>query len=133
MIIYRSSYNIRANQVPIRSNDIARAVSYLEKHRDKKKGVWHSYWWKGYAYGTYNALKALSMCRCLRYAEWLKSAQFFLSTQRTDGGWSDGDEEKSEVFGTAFTVLSLLLYPNINTLYHSQRGIQWLNDQQNDD
>lgn len=120
------------HRTPVNSEIIRKASSYLIRQKSMD-GLWDSYWWKGYAYGTYNALKALSMCGVLRKGEIRKTIQFLLSKQLEDGGWNDSFGEDSEVFGTAYVILSLLLYPNNETLSASKKGIYWLINKQNCD
>lgn len=116
--------------VPIKSELIQNASSYLIKQKNNV-GLWNSYWWKGYAYSTYHAMRALSMCRVLNINEVTKTVEFLLSNQQKEGGWNDSFSMDSEVFGTAFVILSLLLYPNRKTLSASKKGIYWLVNQQN--
>jgi hypothetical protein len=120
------------HRVPIKSEIIQSASQYLIRQKNNV-GLWDSYWWKGYAYSTYHVLRALSMCRVLREQEMKKTIQFLLSNQQGDGGWNDSFGKGSEVFGTAFIILSLLLYPNSETLSASKKGIYWLINQQNRD
>jgi squalene-hopene/tetraprenyl-beta-curcumene cyclase len=124
--------SLLVHRVPIKSEIIQTSSQYLIRQKNDV-GLWDSYWWKGYAYSTYHALRALSMCRVLREEEMKKTIQFLLSNQQGDGGWNDNFSKTSEVFGTAFIILSLLLYPNSETLSASKRGIYWLINQQNSD
>jgi squalene cyclase len=95
--------------------------------------VWYTYWWKGYGYSTYITLKTLSLARILTDKILMKAVDFLISQQIQDGGWNDNDNKISEVFATAFNVLSLLLYPNKRTLPVIKSAIGWLLDYQNAD
>jgi squalene cyclase len=116
--------------VPASDEGIQKAAIYITAGRNAR-GLWDSYWWKGYAYGTYQALKALSLCKALTPEVAEKAADSLLSDQGDDGGWKSGSE--SEVFGTAFAILSLLLLQNDRALSSVERGVQWLVGQQMSD
>jgi len=117
---------------PLRSEIVHNATSYLLQKREVS-GVWRSYWWKGYGYSTYHALRALSMVRALNIQEARRASRFLLSRQQEDGSWSDGPGEESGVFSTAFILLSLLLFPDEEILKAAERGISWLLQCQNSD
>jgi len=116
----------------VESDIIQRALGYLRKQKNRYH-LWDSYWWKGYAYSTYHALRALSMCQAITEEEISYPLQVLLGNQHKDGGWNDSFGEISEVFGTAFVVLSLLLCPRLKTLESARNGALWLINQQNKD
>jgi squalene cyclase len=118
-----------AHGVPIASEIIQKSCTYLAGQKDSC-GLWKSYWWKGYAYSTFHALRALSMCH---YTDNRMTADALVSNQSEDGGWNYSFSEKSEVFQTAFVILSLLLYPDRRSIPAIKRGIKWLVQQQNED
>jgi squalene cyclase len=101
------------------------AVEYLLQERNAS-GIWRSYWWKGYAYSTYHALRALSMARVMSMQEANQTSRFLLLEQQENGGWSDGSSKESETFATSFALLSLLLFPSAETLAAAQKGTAWL-------
>lgn len=117
---------------PISDEGIQKALKYIEKGRNTI-GLWDSYWWKGYAYGTYQALKALSLSKALTAEISDKAADAILSGQRDDGGWNDWAGDKGEAFGTAYAVSSLLLLQSNRVLQSAESGIKWLVRHQNDD
>ncbi len=117
---------------PIQSECIQAAIRYLIDTQNDS-GIWQSYWWKGYAYSTYHALRALAMTQKIQTKELQHLLQFLLSQQQQDGGWNDSNGGDSEVFATAFIVLSLLLFPDHQTLKGAEQGIAWLLQQQNFD
>jgi squalene cyclase len=125
--------SLLASKVPIDSKLVQKAVSYLIKQRKEGNYFWNSYWWKGYAYSTFHALRALIMCKFINEEEIHKTIEFLLSSQQKDGGWNDSFEKKSEIFGTAFTILCLLLYINNETLASIKKGISWILSKQNSD
>jgi squalene cyclase len=117
---------------PASDEGIQKAAIYITAERNAR-GLWDSYWWKGYAYGTYQALKALSLCKALTAEIAENAANSLLSDQRYDGGWNDWSGIESEVFGTAFALSSLLLLQNDRALPSVERGMQWLVGQQRSD
>lgn len=130
-----SIQSLAENNYPVSSKLIHHALQYLQLQRNKR-GYWDSYWWKGYAYSTYHALRALSICRSISASDFKDTIQFLLSSQRPDSGWNNSLNNStepsydSEVFETAFMILSLLLYPTKETLSSAERAINWLIDQQ---
>ena len=108
-------------------------LEYIKKQK-KDICIWESYWWKGYAYSTYNSLKSLSVCNAIDSDEISKTNQYLLSNQINDGGWNDTFSTKSETFATAFILLTLLLLPTETTnLRAIINGIKWLLNQQKPD
>lgn len=120
------------NGLPIDSDIILNALTYLDTQRNNS-GLWDSYWWKGYAYSTYHALRAIHMCRKLTNEKVKEIGKLIISRQNNDGGWNDNFGKKSEIFCTAFLILSLLLYQNDETLRTVERGIDWIIGQQKPD
>jgi len=111
---------------------IISATKYLLLERDTS-GLWRSYWWKGYGYSTYDAMRALYMSRALNTDQASRTRFSLLIKQQKDGGWNDSSGQRSEVFATAFNVLSLLLLPDPITIQAADRGAAWLLRQQNSD
>jgi squalene cyclase len=104
---------------------IQNAAAYLETERDKN-GTWRSYWWKGYAYSTYHALRALAMVTPGDRPDAHVTESFLLAEQRTDGGWNDSGGSESEAFATAFVVLTLLLGASDKAMTGAAKGVDWL-------
>ncbi|HWQ20825.1 MAG TPA: prenyltransferase/squalene oxidase repeat-containing protein, partial [Methanotrichaceae archaeon] len=117
---------------PISDEGIQKALKYIETGRNAR-GLWDSYWWKGYAYGTCQALKALSLSKALTDEISRKAEDAILSDQRDDGSWNDWAGDDGEVFGTAHAVSSLLLLQSNRALQSAERGIKWLVRHQKDD
>jgi squalene cyclase len=115
---------------PSESSVIQAACDYLLKEQEDS-GEWRSYWWKGFAYPTYQALRALAMARRLNN-EMGEAITFLLSCQNEDGGWASCEGD-SEAFETAFSVLSVMLAPTMPTMDPVCRSISWLLDTQSDD
>lgn len=105
------------------------AANYLLGRRGNS-GTWPAYWWKGHAYSTFICLSALWAARRLSRAMACKSVAQLSCEQREDGGWAGDPGGDSEVFATAFNLLSLFLFPEVGTLERAQRGIVWLLEQQ---
>jgi squalene cyclase len=116
-----------------RSSDTVRsAIAYLLREQDPN-GTWRSYWWTGFGYATYHALKAISMARRLGDQVVSGARGFFLRHQRQDGGWSDVLHGDSRVFETAFTLLALLLIPSREILKRADASVSWLRANQSED
>jgi hypothetical protein len=110
---------------PADSEIVKNAARYLNDQRDDL-GLWASYWWKGFGYSTYQALKTLTMVRAIDIQQAKETIQYLVSQQRKDGGWSDSDSNESEVFATSFILLALLLFPDSVSLAAAGNGIAWL-------
>jgi squalene cyclase len=115
---------------PPESSAIQAACDYLLKEQEAS-GLWRSYWWKGTAYPTYQALRALAMSRRLKN-EMDKAVSSLLSRQNEDGGWASREGD-SEAFETAFSMLSVMLAPTMSTIHSARRAVSWLLDTQSDD
>jgi len=124
--------SLLVHRVQLKNEIIKKASLFLMRQRNNHC-IWNSYWWKGYAYSTYNALKALIMSKTIDSKEVLQTIKFLIAKQQKDDGWNDSFGVESEVFGTALIILSLLLNPNDQTLYCSKKGIRWLISQQDND
>ena len=107
------------------------AVAYLLGQRTGS-GAWPSYWWKGQAYSTYLCLKAVWAAHGLARQAVRTTLQTVLARQRTDGGWSDTADGPSEAFATAFSILVLLLFPELGVMADAGRGVAWLLRRQDD-
>lgn len=111
---------------------VTAAVRYLLAAR-RPDNLWHCYWWQGYAYPTYQAMRALGMARALDACARRDITQALLREQRTDGGWNDYGGAESEAFATAYATMALLLAPNEMTLAAASRGVDWLIERQQAD
>ncbi|MDO1444620.1 terpene cyclase/mutase family protein [Rhodocytophaga aerolata] len=92
------------------NNSVRQAVQYL-KNTKSNIGHWTCYWWKGYAYPTYQTLKSLIYTQDLTTVQYQETINFIIANQKKDGGWNDANEQESEVFATVFNLLTLLLFP----------------------
>lgn len=122
--------SLLAHGEQLQSRCVQSAARYLLGCRESL-GIWRSYWWKGYGYSTYHSMRALSMAGVLNPSQAAKTCSYLLAQQHEDGGWSDNSGGESEVFATAFIVLSLLLFPDEARLRAVERGTAWLLLQQN--
>jgi squalene cyclase len=104
-------------------------AGYLLRRRNES-GKWLSYWWKGHAYSTYLSLRALWPACRLSQESAQDTIRRLLAEQRADGGWNDSGGDSSEVFATAFCMLSLLLFPEFGTLDSAAKAAAWLLEQQ---
>ncbi len=111
---------------------IRKSLSFLKMQKNENN-LWDSYWWKGYAYGTFNALKALIAYQYITKEEVAKTLRTIMTNQQKDGGWNDSSCKVSEVFETAFMILSLLLLQTTKTISSAKGGIVWLIDHQDND
>jgi len=100
------------------------AMSYLKRARGNSH-VWRSYWWKGYGYCTYHTLDALRSSGQWR-ALYDGSVAFLLAHQNRDGGWNDSDGGVSEVFATAWSILTLMIDPSSEVSQACERARVWL-------
>jgi squalene-hopene/tetraprenyl-beta-curcumene cyclase len=105
------------------SPTIRRAAEYLLRERDGR-GLWNSYWWRGSAYSTYHALRALIWCRALDWPDLRSSACVIQEHQERDGSWCT-EAERPSAFETAWAVLALMLEP-VPMSPAADRGIEWL-------
>lgn len=124
--------SLLANGEAPTSDVSSRAATHLLSRR-LPSGLWPSFWWAGHAYSTYLCLSALWAARCLGYEQARKTISFIVQSQRADGGWNDGNGSASEVFATAFSTLSLMLFPELGVMDVARRGIEWLTARQADD
>ena len=106
-------------------------IQYLLKEEDKN-GLWQCYWWKDYAYPTYQSLRALIMGR-VKELHFTLTCQTIMNLQNKDGGWSSDNAGDSEVFTTAFNILTLMLFPSEDALASAGRGAAWLLETQKAD
>lgn len=122
------------SQQPEHDDRVALALRYLLQKR-LSDGTWKSYWWKGRAYSTYHALKALSLAGAFRREYSLAVAQYFVAVQRAEGGWANGSNADSEPcsFETAFALLALSLCGSNSQSDGLARGVHWLFTQQKED
>jgi squalene cyclase len=117
------------------SEPVGAALDYLVSQRDAR-GVWPSYWWQGYGYGTYHALRALRMARAIHARDVDVTAGYLIEQQGEDGGWcdeTDAGPAESGAFATACIVLALLLEPNEAARAAAARAVEWLGRSQRPD
>ena len=119
-------------QVPPDSEPIKRGIDYLLS-RKTRDAVWLSYWWRGYSYTTYHALRAILLSRQSPDDFAPATVNFILDHQLEDGSWSDENDPVGGVFATSFCALTTLLSPTAETLGAARRGVEWLMKAQNRD
>lgn len=73
-----------------------------------KEGYWAARWYYGVYYGTYTALRALSIQKELYKKEIQQAINFIIQNQNHDGGW--GDNSGSDALNTSFALLCLKLF-----------------------
>lgn len=106
-----------------------RTVDYLVRQRDPG-GLWKSYWWPGWGYGTYQTVRVLAALGHLDEYAITRTLETARREQREDGAWSELEGGEGEVLATAFRVLLLLLRPFGENLMAASRGIEWLAQEQ---
>lgn len=111
----------------MRSTDpiVQRACHYLNDPAEPS-GQWRSYWWNGYGYCTYHALRALGMAGSRTPATVRAAHSAVLNDERPDGGWRDDPDGTSAAFATALAVLTLTVCPTSDSLQAARRGVEWL-------
>lgn len=107
------------------SERVQATTQYLMREQDEN-GLWQCYWWKSYAYPTYQALRALAMMRLIKSSHITSTDQTISGLQNRDGGWSGDNDGESEVFTTAFNILTLMLFPSPVSLATARCGVSWL-------
>jgi squalene cyclase len=117
-----------------RSDHVTRGLEYLLCKRTTE-GIWRSYWWKGHAYSTFQALKALSLAGIWSSSDALKVEQYFVARQQSTGAWGDNREtgEAPDAFETAFVLLALSLCNHAAVSHAVEQGVRWLLSAQNED
>ena len=110
---------------------IKMAIRFLKGEKNYEKPIWSSYWWNGYTYSTYNALKTLLINGVIKENELMESINYLLSQQFNDGGWDDTNECRSTVFATSFAILTLLLRPTTQVIQALTKSTCWLMNEQN--
>ncbi len=90
---------------------LQQACDFIAAHRDDD--LWSSYWWRGFGYGTFLAVWALSAVAGGRYDEQLSATQQAIEARCCgDGGLGEG-ESTPGVFATALALRALLLGPRL--------------------
>ena len=107
------------------SERVQSSINYLLQEQNQT-GLWQCYWWKDYAYPTYQALRALFMVRAVKTLNIVAIGKTIIGLQNADGGWSSESGGESAPFVTAFNILTLLLFCSPATLTAAQRGVEWL-------
>lgn len=105
--------------------DLGASTRFVLERR-QADGLWRAYWWVGWSYATYQALRALRLARALPANDADISVRSILRAQHDDGSWSDTADEGGEAFATAFAILSLLLFPQPATVEAAVAGLHWL-------
>ncbi len=84
------------------------AVAYLLSARGEDR-LWRPYWWHGFTYATYHAVRALRLAGQLERDPALACAIVQATSQRrcSDGGWSGATAGRVNGFATALAVLTL--------------------------
>lgn len=86
--------------------ELARAKKYVAL-RQLASGLWHSYWWSGDAYATYQSQLAMAAIGLSQNA-FTSCATVLLTRQRIDGSWaSPAGDGVPCVFETAYALLCL--------------------------
>lgn len=90
------------------SESVRRACAYLS--RERHEDCWMSYWWNGFAYGTYHTLLALTRA-CDPGVETQRAATLraVLELRRESGGWPGKPGGPDNGFTTSLAILTLLL------------------------
>lgn len=105
---------------------ILRAVSWLRTQQDAD-GRFEAMWYRNHTSGTAAVLEALALAG----AEVTRPRQWLLSTQHTDGSWSDGrPETPGTVEETAWALRALLHAGVLATDPAVVRAVRWLLDAQ---
>lgn len=105
----------------VSKESIEKAVQYLLLKR-QPSGLWRSYWWNGWAYGTYHALRALKSAGAMDLSQQVEAGMQIQEQYRAD--WN------AAAFETAFTLLGLLLSSDPAILKVAERLALWLIGQQ---
>lgn len=86
---------------------ISKSLRYIAQAQ-MKEGSWTARWYYGIYYGTYTALRALSVNTELYKKEIEHGINFIIHTQNKDGGW--GKDAASDALNTSLALLSLKLF-----------------------
>ncbi|MCH9680765.1 MAG: hypothetical protein K0V04_04955 [Deltaproteobacteria bacterium] len=85
---------------------IESTARYLSDHAESD-GLWHPYWWHGFAYATHHVVDALRHAQQLSCARASAIATAVLRARCADGGWSGRNPGRSTAFATALAMLTL--------------------------
>lgn len=113
------------------SEALLKGAAYLRSCRDGR-GLWNAYWWKGSSYASYQSLRALRLAGVCRSFEAARAIRSLMDTQYKDGSWADSDGSEGEAFATAFSMLSLMLYPD-TVAKAASASAAWLMERQRAD
>lgn len=97
-----------------RAPGIAGALRYIEYQR-QPCSLWTCYWWCGYGYATYHALRALGLGKAIDQTAATEVSAAIIDSQDADGMWRA--EDRPAVFETAMMLRSLQL------LAHREPGV----------
>ncbi len=120
---------------------IQKALAYL-RGTQTAEGAWYGRWGVNYVYGTSGVLRAMEAIHCNHSPECQRAAQWLKSVQNADGGWGESCRSyedaslkgigKSTASQTAWGLIGLLstVGPDDAAV---MRGIEWLEQHQNED
>jgi len=120
------------NGISMDDSSIKKAVNFLLDKKEKN-GLWKSYWWNGYSYCTYHAMKALYYSGALSNFGVSSIQTALIDSQNFDFGWSDKNSEDSEIFSSSLNIKSLLFIPNQESIRAAEKGINYILGKQNED
>jgi len=110
---------------PQKSDLVRRTVAYLLNERGRD-GLWRPYWWTGYAYATYHALRALRAAGVSDQTLDLDVFAGLLKTQHRDGSWSSSIHGPGEPFETALSLLVLVNCVGARSRESATVAARWL-------
>jgi hypothetical protein len=96
---------LRLGAAPDRARTL-RAVHNLHERRCPD-GLWRCYWWRGEAYPTWLATRALLLAGALSAADRHQIAGRTVELQCPDGGWADHPDGSADPWATACWLLTL--------------------------
>ncbi len=95
--------------------------------RQREEGSWHSYWWIGAHYPTWQAVRLAAWAR--DDAAVTRAAAWLVATQHPDGSWADQGRPPS-AFATACALHVLDIAGETTS---ARRAVRWLHALQHDD
>jgi hypothetical protein len=107
---------------------ISRACEYIAANTEG--GLWRSYWWEGFGYGTYLACQALSVAGEGRYTRDLRTAADAVRRARAADGMWGVQGKNSDAFTTSLAVRTLLIEPTNVDSSDIEHVARWLRKMQ---